>query len=157
MISMTHQIRAGKIIRRGRHTSSDALYNQRDEILRIGPSAAVRKANIQIVKRTQGRKMNVYHFGVSHEYWVPSSWTTREKIMKVAARSGVGAMMMVEILEVEAASGGSDHERKMNYCIVKGVDAGGEMEDHSRPPHPMSSPMPQSAAVGMRNQRRKYV
>jgi hypothetical protein len=36
--------------------------------------------------------------GVSQEYSVPSRWTTREKIMKVAASSGVGAMIVEEIL-----------------------------------------------------------
>jgi hypothetical protein len=77
----------------------------------------------------------------------------RENIIKLAAKSGVGAMIVVEIL------GRSQQALLLSamwtHWMRKGVSAVGVIEDHSLPPQPSNSPTPQSAAVGRSHHTRK--
>lgn len=99
----------------------------------------------------------IHHLGVSREYEAPSRSTMRDIIMKVAASNGVGAMIVVEILIDPRYLSKRTRNKGGTNWIVNGVSAVGAREDHSRPLHPISSPSPQSTAVGKSHHIRKYV
>jgi hypothetical protein len=98
----------------------------------------------------------IHHLGVSREYETPSRSTMRDIIMKLAASNGVGAKIVVDIL-IDALFNQSNEKESGTDWMVNGVLAVGDIEDHSRPLHPISSPRPQSTAVGKSHHTRKYV
>ena len=79
----------------------------------------------------------------------------RPRRIKLAATSGVGAMIRVTILYPSLAK---DKRRRsqFTYCSMNGLSRNGFWLDHNRPLQPVTSSKPQKIAVGKIHQRRKW-
>ena len=106
----------------------------------------------------------LHHLAETRLYFWPMRRMIWPRMMKFAAMSGVGAIIVVVILrgKVAVSARVPIHRRRltrgeaMTYCMMKGSLRYTFWLDHSLALQPRISPMPATHAVGRSHQRREW-